>query len=119
MAKQLARAPVLYHEGKSTKDITGNGFGMISHDLYKAIMQQTSGKDGALRSVIIYFLLQKGDGTFFIPEETILDNCNINHGTYIRARNKLKEMGWITHKDGECVIVNIDNIFKGYHHNTP
>ena len=113
MAKQLARAPALYHEGKSTEDRSGRGFGMISHDLYRAIMAQTSGKDGALRSVIIYFLLQKGDGSFFIPEETILDNCNINHGTYVRARSKLKEMGWIEHKEGECIIVKIDNILKG------
>ena len=111
MTGQLARAPALYHEGKSTVDVSGNGFGMISHDLYRAIMKQTSGRDGALRSVIIYFLLQKGNGSFRVPEETVLQNCNIDHSTYSRVKSKLKEKGWISCEKG-AIIVHIEAILK-------
>lgn len=118
MTKQLAKAPALYHEGKSTDDITGSGFGMISHDLFRAIMEQTTGQDGALRSVILYFLLQKGDGAFRVPEEIVLKNCNINHSTYSRVKNKLVSMGWITCVSKESITVHINRILKMYHGDT-
>ena len=66
---------------------------------------------------IMLFLTGNAEG-FGVAEKTILERCNISESAYKKARKKLVDKGWITHKPGEAIIVNYNTIFKGYTDNT-
>lgn len=111
----LSQAPELKFNGED-KDYSGRGLAIRTHDLEEAIMNGLGGRDVAALK-LMFFLTGCGEG-FRIAEQTVLDNCNMTQPNYIKARQKLVEMGWITHSQGGFIAVNYYNI-RTYRNDMP
>ncbi|MBO5230440.1 MAG: helix-turn-helix domain-containing protein [Clostridia bacterium] len=67
---------------------------------------------------LILFLTGNADnGSFAVPEATVMSRCGMSETTYKSARKKLIEKGWIIHKPSENgqqgeIIVDYDAIYK-------
>lgn len=110
------QAPKIKFNGDKNKDTKGWGKAIRTHELEFEIMNGLGDRDMAALKVML-FLTGNAEG-FAVSEATICERCNISEATYKNARTKLKNKGWISHTPGKEIIVNYNNIFKGYSNNT-
>lgn len=67
---------------------------------------------------MILFLTGNADnGSFAVPEATVMSRCGMSETTYKSARKKLVEKGWIIHEPSKsgyqgAIIVDYDAIYK-------
>ena len=112
----MGKAPVIKYNGEKFQE--GKlGKAIRNHELEAAIANGLGERDFAAYKVIM-FLTGNAQG-FGVAEKTICERCNISESAYKKARSKLVQMGWITHIQGKEIIVNYDEIYKGYTENTP
>lgn len=107
----LNQAPELVYNGNKDQKSKGWGKAIRTHELESAIMCGLGDRDFAMMKIML-FLTGNAPG-FLIAEKTICDRCNISEVGYKKARKKLIDMGWLSLKDSK-IIVNFDNIMKGY-----
>ena len=111
----IQQAPAIKYNGEKFYDPNRMGKAIRTHELESAIMCGLGERDFVPMKVML-FLTGNAEG-FQVAEKTILERCNISEAAYKRARQKLAEMGWITHVPGKEIIVNYFNIYnknKGY-----
>lgn len=125
----LQQAPAIKYNGEKNRDQKKWGKAIRTHELESAIMCGLGERDIVPLKVML-FLTGNAEG-FQVAEKTIMERCNISRTSYINARTKLKEKGWITHIEGKEIAVNYDVILgysdntslneksKGYSDNTP
>lgn len=102
------QAPSLYYNEDLKMKNKQNGFTTRSVELETAIMNGCS-TVGELK-VMLFLTGNAGDGSFKVPEATVLDRCGISERTYDRAKKALKEKGWISCETGKSITVNLDVI---------
>ena len=83
------------------------------HELEAAFACCLGAKDFAMYKVMM-FLSGNAPEKFRVSEKTIMDRCKISESGYKHARQKLVEMGWITHKPSQYIQVNFDKIYSDY-----
>lgn len=114
----LQQAPAIKYNGdknKTSQEAKNWGKAIRTHELETKIMCGLGGRDMVPLKVML-FLTGNAEG-FRVAEKTICERCNIStHKAYIDARQKLREMGWISYGDG-FITVNYD-VILGYSQNT-
>lgn len=97
------QAPLLQAIGEKHRGKLGKA--IRTHELEIAIFNCLGDRDIASIKLMLFLTGNAQDGTFHVAEKTVLDRCNISHKSYITARNKLKEKGWIKHENGSITII--------------
>ena len=115
------QAPVLLAQGQKNRDSKKWGKAIRTHELEMKIMCGLGDRDFAAMKVMLFLTGNAADGSFAVPEKTIMERCNISESAYKNARKKLVSMGWISHETGKHITVNYDKIYggKGDTDNTP
>ena len=83
------------------------------HELEAAFACCLGPKDFAMYKVMMFFTGNAPE-KFRVSEKTIMERCKISESGYKHARQKLVEMGWITHKPSQYIQVNFDKIYSDY-----
>lgn len=110
------QAPTLYGKGEKLQDHLKWGKTIRTHELEMILMNKCS----TIGELKLMFLLTGNaqDGSFNIPEATVLDRCHMGHQAYINSRTSLAKKGWITYIQNESITVNYNVIFSEYDDNT-
>ena len=119
------QAPILRANGEKNRDKKW-GMAMRTNHLESIIFNGLTGKEGAQLKLILFLTGNADNGSFAVPEATVMSRCGMSETTYKSARKKLIEKGWIIHKPSENgqqgeIIVDYDAIYKSAENieNTP
>ena len=110
------QAPILKSKGVKNRDIKW-GKAIRTHELESILFNGLSGKQGAQLKLILFLTGNADNGSFAVPEATVMSRCGMTESTYKSARKSLVEKGWIIHKpskngqSGE-IIVDYDAIYE-------
>ena len=109
------QAPLLKSKGEKNKDKKW-GMAIRTNDLESIIFNGLTGKEGAQLKLILFLTGNADNGSFAVPEATVMSRCGMSETTYKSARKKLVEKGWIIHepsKNGHqgAIIVDYDAIY--------
>lgn len=107
----LKQAPTLVHEGKKHDE----QFYALPQNLMDIIFTELKDKSAQLRIMIVLIGTKPG---FKVSEQWILDRTGLQHASYITARKKLVEMGWLKLDAATTITVNIDAIYAKGRSNT-
>lgn len=107
----LKQAPTLQHNGEK-KD---NLFYQLPQNLMDIIFNELKDKSAQLRIMIVLIGTKPG---FKVSEQWILDRTGLQHASYISARKKLVEMGWLQLDAATTITVNINAIYAKGRSNT-
>ena len=110
------QAPILRANGEKNRDKKW-GMAMRTNHLESIIFNGLTGKEGAQLKLILFLTGNADNGSFAVPEATVMSRCGMSETTYKSARKKLIEKGWIIHKPSENgqqgeIIVDYDAIYK-------
>lgn len=120
------QAPILKKNGEKNRSEKW-GMAIRTNHLESIIFNGLTGKEGAQLKLILFLTGNADNGSFAVPEATVMNRCGMTETTYKSARKGLIEKGWIIHKpsangqQGE-IIVDYDAIYKsaeGNIENTP
>lgn len=100
----LKQAPTLKHNGTKSS----GQFYALPQDLMDIVFNQLKDKSAQLRIMIVLIGTKPG---FKVSEQWILDRTGLQHASYITARKKLIEMGWLTLDAATTITVNINAIY--------
>lgn len=110
------QAPILKSKGEKNRDKKWY-MAIRTNHLESIIFNGLTGKEGAQLKLILFLTGNADNGSFAVPEATVMKRCGMSETTYKSARKKLVEKGWIIHKpsvngqQGE-IIVDYDAIYK-------
>ena len=96
------QAPKLYHLKDAFKS---NNFYQLPQGVMDKVFQKLSGREGNAIKLITVLLGTLGNGSFGISEAWICERTGMEHSTYIRARNNLRDKGWIVLEDGYLFVL--------------
>ena len=110
------QAPLLKSKGEKNRDKKW-GMAIRTNDLEAIIFNGLTGKEGAQLKLILFLTGNADNGSFAVPEATVMSRCGMSETTYKSARKKLVEKGWIIHepsKNGHqgAIVVDYDAIYK-------
>lgn len=107
----VAQAPILQFSAPKTS-VESEWIWMIPN----TIMKQVYTKLSKLNEIkLISFLLGQSDAKsyrFAIAENTVLEATGMDHKAYIKARQGLADIGWITYTPRKELIINIETIME-------
>ena len=96
------QAPKLYHLKDAFKS---NNFYQLPQGVMDKVFQKLSGREGNAIKLITVLLGTLGNGSFGVSEAWICERTGMEHSTYIRARNNLRDKGWIVLEDGYLFVL--------------
>lgn len=114
MSENYRQAPKLNSIGSKDRQDRISGFAMRNHQLEAAIANCLGERDFAAYKVMMFLTGNAADIGFRVAEKTILTRMNISERSYVSARKKLIDMGWIEHESGKHITVNYDKIYDDY-----
>lgn len=89
------------------------GYGYISPKMFQKINEKIPGKSGNCRTLLYYLIMQKQNSDFRPAEDTICKACGFTSASrYREARDKLCEMGFLTHEPYKEIRINYNNIMS-------
>lgn len=106
------RAPRLVSSGEKFREDFTMGKAIMPHELVMACSICIDNRDFAAYKLMM-FLCTNADG-FGLATETICKRCGISKPTYIDARKKLIEKGWISFNPRKSIVVHYDKIYSDY-----
>ena len=107
----LKQAPTLVHEGKKND----KQFYALPQNLMDIVFNELKDSSAQLRIMIVLIGTAPG---FKVSEQWILDRTGLQHASYISARKKLVEKGWLKLDAATSITVNIDAIYAKGRSNT-
>lgn len=88
-------------------------YGYISPKMFQKINEKIPGKSGNQRTLLYYLIMQKQNGDFRPAEDTICKACGFTSASrYREARDKLNELGFITHTPYKEIRINYNKIME-------
>lgn len=88
-------------------------FGYIAPKMFQKINEKIPGKSGNCRTLLYYLIMQKQNSDFKPAEDTICKACGFTSASrYREARDKLVEMGFLTHIPYKELRINYKNIMS-------
>ena len=87
-------------------------FWNISPEMFQKINEKIPGKCGNQRTLLLYLIFQKQNGSFSPAEETICKYCNLSHSRYNEARKGLHDAGFITYIPFKEIQINYLKIME-------
>lgn len=111
------QAPTLLADGNKKLNVKGHklpGYSQRTHCLESAIWCCLGDRDIVPIKVMLFLTGMATDGSFKVSTETILQYCNISERGYKRAREKLVDMGWISHDPSKSITIHYNKILEDY-----
>ena len=89
-------------------------YGYITPKMFQKINEKIPGKNGNWRTLLYYLIMQKQNSSDFRPaEETICKACGFTSSSrYREARDKLCELGFLTHIPYKELRINYQKIME-------
>lgn len=96
-------APKLKFQGAKKLD---NQHYQLPQDVMDIVFQKLGNSSAQLRLMVVLIGTRED---FAVSEKWICERCNLKQPSYVEARKKLVERGWLTHEKGS-ITVNFDAI---------
>lgn len=88
-------------------------YGCIPSKMFQKINEKIPGKNGNCRTLLYYLIMQKQNGDFRPAESTICKACGFTSSSrYREARDKLCDMGFLTHIPYKELRINYETIMS-------
>ena len=88
-------------------------FYQIAPAMFAKINEKIDGRHGNALKLIYYLIFQLQNNSDFRPaEETICQNCNFIHSSYVEARKYLISLGFITHIPFQSITIHYKKIME-------
>ena len=88
-------------------------YGYIAPKMFQKINEKIPGKNGNCRTLLYYLIMQKQNSDFRPAEDTICKACGFTSASrYREARDKLCDMGLITHIPYKEIKINYEAIMS-------
>lgn len=100
------QAPRLYH---NKEDYFVGNFYQLPQQILDKVFEQLDGKCGNQIKLMVVLLGTIGNGSFRVSQRWVQERTGLSQVSYIRARQKLVEKGWLV-LDGGCLAIDISEI---------
>jgi hypothetical protein len=99
------QAPKLVFNG--SKFNQNKGFYQIPQEAADIMFKEFARQPAFIRLMLVLIGTEPGFG---LAEQWVLDRTGMNHASYLKTRDALVELGWLTCEDGQ-IAVNYDKIY--------